>query len=50
MEIPLDRPRTKEQSAVLEKGDDDRGKSAEKIQEKREQGDENAVGYGGYGY
>jgi hypothetical protein len=50
MEIPLDRPRTKEQSAVLEKGDDDRGQSAEKIQERRERGKENAVSYEGYGY
>ena len=50
MEIPLDRPRTKEQSAVLENGDDDRGQSAEKIQEKRERGKENGVSYEGYGY
>jgi hypothetical protein len=50
MEIPLDRPRTKEQSAVWEKGNGDRGQSAEKIQEKRERGKENAVSYGGYGY
>jgi len=50
IEIPLDRPRTKGQSAVLEKGDDDWGQSAEKIREKRERGNENAVSYEGYGY
>jgi hypothetical protein len=50
MEISLDRPRTKEQSPVVEKGNDDRGQSAEKIQERRERGKENAVSYEGYGY